>query len=204
MIENLEGAVVAVGEPTRLAVLTSAFVACLLPLGCGPDIDPAPGGGDVQSAVERPPLPGETARARCEAFYEEGLAVEALTRVALRGELGEPIAALHTTEPNRHLPERTDTLWTLRYEGLQAEIRTAGGNDLLERVGVTEDRHLRFAEPRIGSPRAEVVERLGAPHEDRDGDLRYLCAPEPMPDMPVTFRMEGGRVAAIVWEYYVD
>jgi len=184
---------------------------------CAPDADreavPVEGGpGAVEEPAEATPgdradapdLPGETVRERCEAFYEEGLAVKARTRDELREELGEPRGIEGETEPNRHDPARTDSLWTVRYDGLEAEIRPARGNDLLERMTVTDDRHLRYREPAIGISEEELAALFGDPDREVVGDLQYLCAPEPMPDMPITFRTTGGRVTAIVWAYYVD
>jgi hypothetical protein len=87
---------------------------------------------------------------------------------------------------------------------LVAEIRTAGGNDLMERMTVTDARHLRFREPSIGTTANDLPGILGDSDRETGGDPQYLCAPEPMPDMPVAFRMKDGRVRAIVWGYYVD
>jgi hypothetical protein len=202
---------------TRCAARGALIFGFTLLAGCAPDADreavPVDGGpGAVEEVAETsardragvPELPGETARERCKAFYEEGLAVAARTRSELREELGEPGAIEGETEPNRHDPARMDSLWTVRYDGLAAEIRTAGGNDLLERMTVTDSRHLRYREPAIGTTEDAVTAILGDPDREADGDPQYLCAPEPMPDMPITFRIAGGRVAVVVWEYYVD
>jgi hypothetical protein len=136
---------------TRCAARGALIFGFTLLAGCAPDADreavPVDGGpGAVEEVAETsardragaPELPGETARERCKAFYEEGLAVAARTRSELREELGEPAAIEGETEPNRHDPARMDSLWTVRYDGLAAEIRTAGGNDLLERMTVTD------------------------------------------------------------------
>jgi hypothetical protein len=202
---------------TRSAVLGALVLVFAMLVGCAPDADrdtvPVDG---APPAVEEPPqgpagdrsdapeLTGGTAMERCRTFYTEGLAVEGRTRAELREELGEPSAIEGDTEPNRHDPARTDSLWTVSYEGLEAGIRTAGGNDLLERMTVTDDRHLRYREPSIGTMKSKLIEVLGDADREADGDPQYLCAPEPMPDMPVTFRMTDGRVVTIVWEYYVD
>ncbi len=154
--------------------------------------------------MERPDLSGETPTARCQMFYERGLAVEARTRDGLRRELGSPISVGSDTEPNRHVPDRTDTLWTIEYAGVEAELRTAGGNDLLERMVVRQEGALRFREPSIGTSEARLVSLLGEPYQREEGRLQYLCAPEPMPDVPVTFVLDGGSVAAVIWDYYVD
>jgi hypothetical protein len=202
---------------TRSAVRGALVLVFAMLVGCAPDADretvpvdgePAavedPSQGSVGDRPDAPELTGATARERCRAFYEEGLAVEGRTRAELREELGKPAAIEVDTEPNRHDPARTDSLWRIRYEGLEAGIRTAGGNDLLERMTVTDDRHLRYREPSIGTMESELIEVLGDPDREADGEPQYLCAPEPMPDMSVTFRITDGRVAAIVWEYYVD
>lgn len=199
----------------RAASMLAAAIVILAGFACSPqvereveeeveqEVEPATD-RDVPRRVEATTLPGDSPRERCEAFYTEGLAVDGDTRVDLESALGDPVAVEQATEPNRHDPARVDTLWVLRYEGLEAEIRTAGGRDLLERMTVADDRHLRFREPAPGTTEEELIEIFGEPDRRRGSYPEYLCAPEPTPDMPVTFEMDGDRVARIVWEYYVD
>ena len=52
-----------------------------------------------------------------------------------------------TTEPNRHLPDATDSLFDLSYPGLEASIRqAANGNELVHRVKETALRAYAHAE----------------------------------------------------------
>ena len=110
----------------------------------------------------------------------------------------------HDTEPNRHVPQQVDTLWTLHYDGAEIRIRTASGRDLTERVTVTDDRHLRFREPALGTHDSQLTHLLGDPHLYWDGHPQYLCAPEPGPEMPLTVFLEEGRTTGIAWHFYVD
>ena len=161
-------------------------------------------GEDEPDPADRPPLPGETAEERCEAFYAQGLLIEGRSREELARELGEPSVRSHETEPNRHVPDQVDTLWALGYEGAEVYLRTAGGRDLTERISITDDRHLRFRDPTIGTSEEALTDLLGEPHDEWADAAQYLCAPEPGPEMPVTFRLEEARVRGIAWHFYVD
>lgn len=187
--------------------MTGALVALTL-LGCGPAGDSrdrvGEEGEEEPSRAERPELPGETPRQRCEAFRARGLLIEGRSRRELRAELGEPEERDRETEPNRHAPHRVDTLWTLVYEGVEARIRTAGGRDLAEGITVTDNRHLRFREPAMGTPPQKLSDLLGEAEEHRGGDRQYRCVQGPGPEAPVTFLVEEARVAGITWHFYVD
>lgn len=148
--------------------------------------------------------PGETQRERCEAFHQQGLAVDATTRPAFHEELGAPVEVRREPVANRHVPGAMDTISVLRYEGLDARIHTAMGRDLLERVTVRDDRYLRYDEPGIGAPRARLVALLGEPGQVDGDTLEFQCGPEPFPHIPVTFSLVRGRVESVRFDYYVD
>lgn len=141
----------------------------------------------------------------CEDYVESGLAVRAGTREEFRAELGEPRRLESETEPNRHDPALTDTLFRLEYPGLAAWIRRpARLNDLLERVEVTDNRHLAYPELGVGAEAEAVVAALGEPDERTDARLVYACDPGPGPEEPVWFLVEDGRVDEVHFSFYVD
>lgn len=148
--------------------------------------------------------PGETAEERCRAFVEDGLALDSLTRAGLRAQLGEPERIEAATEPNRHIPDAVDSLFTMVWPGATAVLRTPpAGNDLVEQISLTDGRWLRWNVPGIGSAEARVIEVLGPPQERQPNVLRYACGGGPV-DEPVGFVIENGSVAEIVFDFYVD
>lgn len=181
------------------AMLTMLILAGCTPWGEG-DEPPA----EDPERTERPELRGETAEERCTTFFAQGLLIEGRSRGELREELGDPVSRSHGTEPNWHVPDQVDTLWALRYQGAEVRIRAAGGRDLTERITITDDGHLRFREPTVGTDEDQLFDLLGDPPLSQDGNPQYLCAPATGPEMPLTFRLEEGRITGIAWHFYVD
>ncbi len=153
---------------------------------------------------ERSGPPGETAAERCTAFMARALTLDASSRASLQGALGAPDTVEAMTEPNRHIPDGIDSLFFVHYAGASATLRKPpAGGELLEKVVVTDARHLRWSEPGIGTAEARVLELLGEPLE-RDADvLVYQCGEGPV-DEPVTFLLANGVVREVVFTYYVD
>lgn len=147
---------------------------------------------------------GSTAAERCAAFVANGLTVAQRTRAELREEFGAPDTVIARTEPNRHSPGVTDSLFTVRYPGLTIEIRKpAGGGDMAERMTVTYPRNLTYAEPNIGARETRVIELLGEPTAREAGRVTYECGAGTVPS-PVTFVIEDAVVREIVFAFYVD
>lgn len=157
------------------------------------------GEGDVS------PPPGATAAERCAAFVGRGLRVTGTTRPEIRAELGDPLEVDVVTEPNRHMVGATDSLFALGYQGIEFQIRTPpSGRDLLERVVVRDNRHLRYARPGIGDARADVVSLLGPPTDGSEPDrLIYECGDGITPN-PVHIVLADDVVREIWYTYYVD
>jgi hypothetical protein len=148
--------------------------------------------------------PGETPAERCQAWVDQGLAIDTLTRAGLRARLGPPTDVVAATEPNRHIPDAIDSLFTMHWPGASVMLRTPpSGADLAERVTVRDDRWLRWTDPGIGDAGARVVEVLGPPQERQPGILRYACGAGPV-DEPVGFVIVDGVVSEIVFDFYVD
>jgi hypothetical protein len=137
----------------------------------------------------------------CGVFQDSALRVRP-SRAALREAFGEPDSVRGWTEPNRHVPDVVDSLFVVRYPGLDVSIRRPyGGLDMADFAAVRENRYLARPALGMGVPAAEVVRVLGAPAERSDTLLRYDCGEV---GMPVIFRMSGGAVTALELDYYVD
>lgn len=162
------------GTAALLAVLTLAAVACTdsgetgesgedrTADNAGPPSDTADLPSDIRARPELLSLPDAPAEA-CTAVLEHGLAIEARTRGALRAELGEPDSVGREAVPNRHIPEATDTVVTMRWPHATAVVRVAQSKELVDAIRVTDIRHLRYAGVGPGTPRDSILGRLGDP-----------------------------------------
>lgn len=160
----------------------------------------------VATACAGPPdlPPGETAAERCVAYVERGLALDSLTRAGLRARLGPATEETVATEPNRHIPDAIDSLFTMQWIGLSVDLRTPpSGDDLVERVTVTDDRWLRWTDPGIGDTEEGLREFLGTPQERQTDVLRYACGEGPVSE-PVGFVITEGVITEVVFDFYVD
>jgi hypothetical protein len=125
------------------------------------------------------------------------------SRAGLVHVFGAPDAMAVETEPNRHLPGETDTLLTLRYEGLVFRLRIPpSGNELPEHALISANRFVRYTAVGVGAPTAQVIAIVGEPGVRTDEALVYDCG-EGAP-APVTFHLRDGLVTAIEIAYYVD
>lgn len=167
--------------------------------------DPAAARADsaVGSAVaEDTAAPGGAVPPGCADLHYNILKVVP-TRQAFSAEFGRPDSVLSSVEPNRHVPDAVDTLFTVHYPGLVMDIRTPpGGRDLATDVHLEDNRYLAYPGIGMGTTAARVREVLGEPHEQGPAFLTYQCSEEV--EQPVTFRIAEGRVAAIDISYYVD
>ena len=129
------------------------------------------------------------------------------TRSALAQAYGEPDSIEVTTEPNRHMPGATDSLFVVHYAGLAVTLRTPpAARDLVSAVTVTDNRYLAYPSIGIGARESAVVGALGEPDERTTADgttsLIYACGEEV--EQPVTFHLRDGVVVRIEASYYVD
>ncbi|MEX1184065.1 MAG: hypothetical protein WEF86_12610 [Gemmatimonadota bacterium] len=145
---------------------------------------------------------GGALRLDCTDLAETILTTDA-TRQALAETYGAADSISALTEPNRHLPDATDSLFTVFYPGLTVSIRTPpSARDLVSGVDVTDNRYLVNEAVGIGAPAEQVIDVLGPPATLDDATLVYSCAEAV--EQPVTFVLVNGAVARIEIEYYVD
>jgi hypothetical protein len=163
------------------------------------------GGVDTPVVVDTPNGGAVVTDISCDRFVAEGLSVRADTREEFRAALGEPERVEANTEPNRHNPGVTDSIFRVHHPGLVAQIRRpAVGGDMLERVEVSGNRHLAYPSLGVGAPADRITSTLGPPQQRTDRQLVYQCGAEIQPEEPVIFRLEGGSVAEVWFTRYVD
>lgn len=138
-----------------------------------------------------------------EEFVRNGLIHPGETRAALAERLGPPDSIHFEVVANRHVPNVTDSLFTVHYRDLTAGIHRPGsGGELLSSVEVTGNRHLRH--PVIGMDAAAMLAAFGPPDERTDSTLTYRCTTCIAGDDPVIFTLESGEVRRVRFGYYVD
>ena len=70
--------------------------------------------------------PGESQAERCAAYVQDALALHPTSRADIRRALGRPDTVIVETEPNRHIFEAIDSLFTIEYSGVTFRLRRAG------------------------------------------------------------------------------
>lgn len=184
-----------------------AIVFALATLACAadrPEQMPAPDSAaatDTSSAAADPILALD-----CDTLAATLLRTAA-TRSALAEAYGEPDSVEVTTEPNRHIPDATDSLFVVHYPGLAVTLRTPpSARDLVSAITVTDNRYLAYPSIGIGTREEAVIAALGQPHESTTTDgtttLVYACGEEV--EQPVTFLVRDDVVVRIDASYYVD
>ena len=179
----------------RRTVLLPALILILAGLpGCSGD--PEPDLAETERVRPGLPLPE----------LLEGLTANALDRdrLAVLGRLNRPRRVERTPQPNRHDPTQTDTVRTLHYDGLDVEVYevSASGKELASKLEVTSSAYETADGLRVGSTHEEVERALGEPTEVDDGALVYQS--DDITPTTLRFDMEGSRVEAMTWFFYLD
>jgi hypothetical protein len=124
-------------------------------------------------------------------------------RETVAARFGPPDSTITTVEPNRHVPDAVDSIFTVFYPGLMMSLRTPrGARDMATAVTVQDNRYLAYPHIGMHTPVERVVEVLGEPGRREDDALLYDCGTAV--EQPVSFRIEDGRVSRIDISYYVD
>lgn len=192
-------------------------VVCILVAAAACGVGQPSGGTDESTAATPDPTaahdsittatPGEvldpaSVPLTCDGLHEQILKVPP-TREAFANAFGPPDSVATVTEPNRHVPGATDSLFTVHYPGFVMDIRTpTGARDMATHVRVEDDRYLAYPALGMGSPAADVEAVLGEPHSRDAGRVRYQCGVAV--EQPVSFMIGNGRVTAIEIDFYVD
>lgn len=185
------------------AALTLGLAAILVSSSCGTpgpprsdDVDDAP---SADAAAADTTLPADLS---CDSLARRLFPVEP-TRAGLTGRFGAPDTVLVEPVPNRHVPDQTDTIATVRYDGLEVEIYVVtGGRELPDHAIVTDARFLALPALGPGAPAARLERALGPPTTRAGDTLTWSCGSEV--DEPVSFRISEGVVDRIWVDWYVD
>lgn len=138
----------------------------------------------------------------CDDLHARILAA-APTREAFAAAFGAPDSIAAATEPNRHVPNAVDSLFTVYYPGFVMDIRAPqGGRDMATSVLVEDNRYLAYPAIGLGARAEQLEEALGPPTASREDSLTWDCGLEVA--QPVTFVLGNGQVARIEISYYVD
>lgn len=187
-----------------------AAVACagLVATACAEPRAPVEGRAPVEESVPDDRSAPEAAPS-IERIYAYGMSFGS-TMEAIRRELGPPPEADTVLEPNRHVPEATDSLFTLRYPGLAFELNRPGPveNELLTSVRLTDPERRLPGGLTVGrSTRLRLSEMLGEPSAvRRSGDTTVLSYETPgvAAERFVEFHVAGDTLRRVVWLPYVD
>lgn len=191
-----------------LSLLLGGVVAVAL-ASCAGAAD-GPGSGEAASDTaaaalpggERPEGPSPESAPSCRGLERQILAAEVAPDALVRA-FGPPRRRAAETEPNRHLPDATDTLVTLSWEGLEVRLRDPPGKaPLPQRALVRSARFVRHPELAPGTSAVAVVQALGEPGRRRADALVYDCGTGA--SQPVTFHLREGRVERIEVSFHVD
>ena len=143
-----------------------------------------------------------------EAFFRYGMVELGPTRSDFQRQLGAPDSAASQPLPNPHDASITDSVITLHYPGLVADVYRAGfdGRELLAALRITSDRYLRPESPlRIDTPADELQVLLGPADEDQEGDLVYRCASCTMGgNDAVRLLIDRGALREIAVHYWIE
>jgi hypothetical protein len=184
----------------RAGVERVLLAAALALAGCGRERT-EPDEVETQAGASAAPLPSRPT-VICAGLDEVILRTHP-TREPLRAAYGDPDSTTTTVVPNRHVPGALDTLFTLHYPGLVAEVHTPSqGRDLADLVTVEDNRYLAIPSIGIGTTEEAVLAALGEPLRVEEGALVYWCGEGA--EQPVRFELAGGRVRAVMVDYYVD
>ncbi|HUR79117.1 MAG TPA: hypothetical protein VM733_00020 [Thermoanaerobaculia bacterium] len=124
-----------------------------------------------------------------------GTSIASVTR-----RLGPPEQTSFVLIASPHDPKMRNVRATLTYRGATITVLNVLCCDqsLLERVRVTDPRVIAFPETAKA-----VRERFGEPSQARGGRLVYRIENDVGIDT-ITFEVNGGRVRAVEWQYFVD
>lgn len=174
----------------RKLLATSLFLAACSEPAARPDAPPVSSAIDVASG--------------CQQFVREGLKLKARTRAGLEAEAGRPSKTTVRVEPNRHVPNVSDSIFQFEYDGLTVQMRKPGpGGEMFEYVTVSKRKWLNFPYFQPGVSADNVIKAIGEPQRREGDNLVYTCGGGEVEE-PVVFETEDGAVQRIVFNYYVD
>jgi hypothetical protein len=141
-------------------------------------------------------------------FFRTGPIEVGSTRAEITAQLGEPDSVVAVAVLNRHDPETTDSIFTLFYPGLAANVYRADydGKELLAALAIEDDRYLQPHSPiHLGTSGAAVRAALGEPDESDQEFLLYICDECLVAGHEsIRFLLAQGAVRRIELHYWID
>jgi hypothetical protein len=143
-----------------------------------------------------------------ETFFRYGLTGVAHSRQALRDSLGAPDSISSKPVVNRHDKSQTDSIITLHYPDLDADIYhvSANGNEFLFSLSVRNAKYIAPNAPiSIGMSASDLQDVMGTPTDSAGGVLTYLCATcTTLGTERIEVKTTGGKVSAVTIFYSFD
>ena len=140
----------------------------------------------------------------CAEFVRAVQADAAGSRADVHARFGEPDSTVVSTEPNRHMPDATDTIVRLHFPETSAQLRTAGGRDLLEMVEFRGNQHLPADAPVMGTSRERIRTAYGTPEYAAGDTLAYMCNATEAGGETVRFVFRQDSLMSVAVGFYVD
>jgi hypothetical protein len=143
-----------------------------------------------------------------ETFYRYGLTDIGKTREELQKRFGKPDSVVARAVQNLHVASQTDSLITIYYPGIVAEIyRVSGGDrEFPASIRVSDNTFIHETAPiRIGVPESDLDNIMGPPAERGDNTVTYLCDTcTALGNERIAVHFANGRVAAVTIFYSYD
>lgn len=126
------------------------------------------------------------------------------TIAEIKRNLGTPLSIIEQPVENIHDPDRTDTMYELRYQGLQVCVYTVteSSKEIVTDLTITSSRYPLIWGLAVGSPVGDVRAILGEPVDESRGILTYETG-DAAPSS-VNFFHRNGFVYKIGWVFYID
>jgi hypothetical protein len=196
-----------------MSMTTSRVVLSLLFIqgcsGAGETRHPGPNTGSDATdsvpgtAVREPPFDSTSLVGLTCLTLMDAVFLAPLTRAELLQSYGAPDSLQSSTEPNRHIPGATDSLFEVHYSGLTARFRKPSeGSDLITEMHVSDNRYLRYPSIGIGARRDRLIQVVTDTFLVRDDRVEYDCGMGA--NEPITFWLVGGQIRRVSKTYYVD
>ena len=191
--------------PDRYGPLRLILAVALVATACGEGGEGAANGGSDPPATDppagHPGIPLTTLLARAE---ERGPGGDLI----VLGDLGSPRETEREPVRNRHDPSQTDTIVTLRYQGLDVTLYhvTASGRAMIQTVRVTDESYETDEGLRVDLSRQRIRDVLGEPERTENDTWIYEVPGSPNDPTPMMLHVdfEGDSVDALIWHLYVD
>jgi hypothetical protein len=188
----------------RPFVLACVMASCSAEEAQQEEMEPRFGNADPEFELGSAQHPPESLGAyTCEALQPLALSTVP-TRHSLRAEFGPPDSIRLVAQPNRHVPDREDSWFTVFYPGLWASGVRPGGSqrDLIDRVHVSDNRYLKDPSIGIGADIRDVQRATAAVWFHGSQGFEADCGYE-VPQGAIV-EVEGALVRSVAFTYYVD